>query len=239
MSTDNEPDDYLIELMGIKEDFPQEALEAYGEIYDRYWEVMFAIAWGVTGDESVAKDLVSDTFNVVYNRASTFKKGKIRNAKNMKLSIKKWMTTILKNVFYDNFLDDAYKHSSKSDTLEESYIIEKFHFAKSLQSDYDDFIESSKKEDAELEPTITIPADNQDSDNLIKVKNYLNNLSERERDIILTTYNFYTPNKYTPSEVLDELESRWGTTRENIRKILSKFRKSIKEELQSQMILRK
>ena len=238
MSTDNEPDDYLIELMGIKDDFPQEALEAYGKIYDRYWQVMLTIAWGVTGDESLAKDLVSDTFNVVYNRASTFNKGKIRNANNMRLSIKKWMTTIMKHVFYDNFLDDAYKHSSESDSLEESYIIEKHHFAKSLQTDYDDFIEASKKGDAELEQTITIPAHNQDSNNLIKVKNYLRNLPERERDIILTTYNLYTPNKYTPSQVLDELESRWGTTRENIRKILSKFRKSIKEELQSQMILR-
>lgn len=52
------------------------------------------------------------------------------------------------------------------------------------------------------------------------------------------TYNSYTPGKKTPSPILDELEKRWGTSRENIRKILSNFRKSVYKDLSNQIFLR-
>lgn len=237
--SDNETDEDLIELMGMKLDFPKEALEAYGKIYERYWKIMYNIALGVTRDEQMAKDLLSDTFNVIYNRASTFKKGKIRNPNNVKLSIQKWMTTIMEHVFYDDFLDEAYKQSSESETLQESYIIEKHNIADRRKTDYDDFIEELEDQEVNDLKNGGVQASEQDSENVLKVRAYIENLSERDRDIVLTTYNFYMPNKYTPTEVLDELEKKWGTTRENIRKILSKFRKSIKEELQAKMLLRK
>lgn len=101
--TEDELDDDLIALMGMKDDFPDDALAAYGEIYKRYWAIMLAIAKGVTRDEKMAEDLVADTFNIIYNRAATFKKGKVRNPDNVRLSITKWMTTIMEHVFYDNF----------------------------------------------------------------------------------------------------------------------------------------
>jgi len=200
---------------------------------------MYKIALGVTRDEQTAKDLLSDTFNVIYNRASTFKKGKIRNPSNVKLCIQKWMTTIMEHVFYDNFLDDAYKQPSESETLTESYIIEKYKIADRTTADYDGFIEELEDQEVNDLKNDGVQAGEQDSENVLKVRAYLGQLSERDRDIVLTTYNFYMPNKYTPTEVLDELETKWETTRENIRKILSKFRKSIKEELQAKMLLRK
>lgn len=234
----DEPDDDLIALMGMKEDFPDEALAAYGKIHERYWEIMLAIAKGVTKDEKMAEDLVADTFNVIYNRASTFKKGKIRNPDNIRLSITKWMTTIMEHVFYDNFLDDAYKKHSDSETFEESCIIEKQYIVKRLGTDFNEFVEDLEKEE-ETEIHQAIADIGYDSENIKNVKDYINKQSDRDRDIILTTYNYYEPHKYTPTEVLDELENKWVTTRENIRKILQKFRKAIMEELQSKMIIRK
>ena len=233
-----EPDDDLIALMGMKEDFPDEALAAYGKIYERYWEIMLTIAKGVTRDEKMAEDLLADTFNVIYNRAATFKKGKIRNPDNIRLSISKWMTTIMEHVFYDNFLDDAYKNHSDSETLEESCIIEKQYTVKRLDSDLEEFVEDlENEEETQIQQVVADTGD--ESENIKNVKDYLRKQSDRDRDIILTTYNYYQPNKYTPTEVLDELEKKWVTTRENIRKILQKFRKAIKEELQSKMIIRK
>ena len=75
-------------------------------------------------------------------------------------------------------------------------------------------------------------------ENLKKIEEYLLKISERDRDIILMIYNSYTPGKKTPSPILDELEQRWGTSRENIRKILSNFRKSVSKDLSNQIFLR-
>jgi len=232
-----ETDDYLIELIGLKADFPDEAMAAYGKIYYRYWDIMFAIAIGITKDEDTAADLLSDTFNMIYNKASTFKVGKLRNPDNIRLSIQKWMATIMQHIFYDHFLDDEYKKPSEEDKLSESYVIDKKSISKHINDDYDDFIE--KLQEAEQNNIADSQINDDESENLLKVKDYLKKLPDRDKDIILTFYNYYIPGKYTPASVLDDLVEKWGTTRENIRKILEKFRKAIKEELQPQMFVRK
>ncbi len=235
----SESDDYLIELMGLKTDFPDEAMVAYGKIYFRYWDIMFTIAKQVTRDEDIAADLLSDTFNMVYNKASTFKIGKVRNPANIRLSIQKWMTTIMVRIFYDHFLDDAYKKSSDAGELSESYIIEKKVIGKYVSEDYDEFIEQLEMTEQNEVSNIEFPAtDVEDSKNLSKIRDYLSKLPDRDRDIVLSVYNYYIPGKYTPAAVLDDLVEKWGTTRENIRKILEKFRKAIKEELQPKMFIR-
>lgn len=239
-SPEYESDDDLIDLIGMKNEFPQEAMDAYGKIYQRYWDVMYYVARGVTRDEPTAEDLVADTFNMVYNKASTFKKGKIRNPSNIRLSIQKWMTTIMQRIFYDNYLDEAYRDHRDAGNSKESYIIEKKHIIKHLQDDYEGFIDQLEQEELYQENEQTnVVDDERISENELKITKYLASLPERDRDIILTSYNYHIPGKYTPSEVLDELEKKWDTTRDNIRKILQKFRKSIKEELQTKLFIRK
>ena len=235
----DESDDYLMELIGMKADFPVEATDAYGKIYSRYWDVMYEIAKGVTKDEDTAADLLSDTFNVVYNRASTFKKAKITNPENIRKSICKWMTTIMKHVFYDHFLDDAYKAPSDNEKLSESYLIDKKYIAKHFSDDYQDFIDEIDLTEPLLTAVEPAMVNADGSGNVEKIKDYISKLSERDKDIILTFYDYYIPGKYTPSDVLDGLVEKWETTRENIRKIMEKFRKSIKEDLHSQMFIRK
>lgn len=230
-----EPDDYLIELMGMKADFPQEAMDAYGKIYFRYWDVMLYIAKGVTKDEDTAQDLLSDTFNMVYNKASTFTKTKVKDPDNMRYCIQKWMTAIMQNVFYDNYLDEAYKKPSDNENSEDSFLIDKRSIKKHLDDEYNTFI----KELDEIEDSVQFEYEGADSRNLKLVKEYISKLSDRDRDIVLTFYNYYLPGKKTPSEVLNELEKKWNTTRPNIRKILEKFRKAIKESLQPHLLIRK
>lgn len=232
----DESDDYLIELMGMKEDFPEESMAAYGKIYFRYWDVMLVIATNVTKDESDAEDLLSDTFNMVYKRAATFNKGKVHNSENIRLSIQKWMTVIMQRIFYDHYLDDAYKKPSDNENPEDSFIIDNKSIRKHLSDDYNDFIENLEQaERFEIEPD----KGQNESENLARVKESVNKLSERDKDIVLTVYNYHVPGKKTPSEVLDDLEKRWETTRQNIRKILEKFRKAIKEDLQFHLSNRK
>lgn len=236
----DESDDYLLELIGLKEDFPNEAMKAYGKLYARYWNLMFVIAKDKTKDEDTACDLVADTFNMIFNKASTFKKGKVRNPGNVSLSVKKWMTTIMERIFYDHFLDDAYKEASQDEEITESYIVEKKYLGKIINDDYDGFVNELELSEENNVPNKEITLnDAGDSKNLSKVKDYIEKLGERERDIILAVYSYYAPNKYTPTVVLDDLANRWGTTKQNIRKILEKFRKAITEELQPQMLIRK
>lgn len=230
----DESDDYLMELMGMKQDFPKEALDAYGKIYLWYWDVMLEIARGVTKNDDIAQDLLSDTFNMVYNRAGTFDKGKASRPENIRLCIQKWMTVIMQHVFYDNYLDEAYTKPSDNENPEDSFLIDRRSVKKHLR-DFDNFVEKLEETENNEEPDKI----EEDSENLTHIKEYIGKLSERDRDIILTVYNYYIPGKKTPSEVLDDLEKRWGTTRQNIRKILEKFRKSIKDALQSQLFIRK
>lgn len=238
--SNQESDDYLIELMGLKEDFPEEAMVAYGEIYSRYWDVMFRVACNVTRDADVAADLLSDTFNMIYLRASTFKKGKIRNPDNVRYSIQKWMTTIMQHIFYDHFLADTFKEVGAQKLEEESYIIDKQYIEKYLSQDYDDFLDQLESHELnEISNNAFFVKDEKESENSEKIRTYLTKLSERDRDIIITVYNYYIPGKYSPTEVLDDLESKWRTSRENIRKVLEKFRKAIKEELQAKIFIRK
>lgn len=235
----SEPDDYLIELMGLKDDFPEEALAAYGKIYARYWDIMFAIALNVTHDAAIAGDLLSDTFDMIYNKASTFKAAKLRSQDNIRISIQKWMTVIMQHIFYDHFLDDDNKKSPEEDTLINPHIIDKNSISNHLYNDYDVFLDKvHASEQADIVNSENYE-DGEDSENISKVKAYISKLSERDRDIILTLYSYYVPGKYTPAAILIALVQKWGTTKENIRKIMEKFRKTIKEDLKTQILIRK
>lgn len=247
---EEDSDDYLIELIGLKEDFPEEAMVAYGHFYARFWDEMLTIAIDVTKETQQAQDLVADTFNMVYKKAGTFKKGKIIRKDNIHIAILNWMTGIMRNVFYDNYLDDEYKESKsneeKSPEEYSSNIIKSNFKHKQFDSYEDDFINLLEKQengaDSESVSSREIIEDEEQetkSENLKKIEEYLLAISDRDRDIILMTYNNYTPGKNTPSVILDELEQRWGTSRDNIRQILSKFRRSISKELSNQIFLRK
>ena len=123
--------------------------------------------------------------------------------------------------------------------MSESHIIEARATIKYFDGDYDGFLEElqdSEQNDVEGSRLHDLE---DDSENLIRVKEYVEKLPDRDRDIILTFYNYYVPGKYTPAAVLNDLVEKWGTTRENIRKILEKFRKAIKEELQPKIFIRR
>lgn len=237
--TETETDDYLLELMGLKADFPDEAMDAYGKIYSRYWKEMYLIAKNATKDPDTAKDLVADTFNIIFQRAHTFTKGRLTDPNNIHKSILKWMTTVMMRVFYDDYLPQVYT-KSETDDLEDRYIIEKKEVILRYSEDYRDFLsELEQNETAGITREEKITDFSKESNNLALVETYLATLSERDRDIIRTIYNYSAPGKNTPGYILTELEEKWNTTKDNIRKILSLFRKSIKSELQSKLFIRK
>lgn len=213
---EGDSDDYLIELVGLRGDFPQEAMTAYGHLYERFWDEMLTIAIGVTKDTQQAMDLVADTFNMVYSKAGTFRKEKIRKKENIHIAILYWMTRIMMNVFYDNYLPQEYYYlkSDKPELKENESpnIIQSNIKPRQFDSYEDDFFDLLEKQenDADDESTLTyeiLEDEEQEikSENLKKIEEYLLKISERDRDIILMTYNSYTPGKKTSSPILDDL----------------------------------
>jgi len=233
-----ESDDYLIELMGLKKEFKNEALDAYGKIYSRYWPSLLMIAKKILKNEDEACDLVADTLNRIYERAASYKRGKVKTKENLRFVALSWMTQIMRGVFYDLYLEETAKIKDKT-PFEESYIIENVKIVKHLDTLHDDLVDGLEKEEGNEVAEHFTEAPYDTNDNISQIENYLSKLPEREKDIIRTSYNMYVPGKNTPTEVLNYIENKWGTRRENIRKILEKFRKSIKKDLQVNLIIRK
>jgi len=246
---DEESDDYLIELIGIKEDFPGEALVAYGKLYERYWEIMYKIALNICrysrDKESDAQDLVSDTFSVIYHKkAKSFDKKKICS-KNIRISITSWIKTIMVSVYYDLYIDESTKEQIQKEKNEESNPTDgqtevSFFNQKNLINNYLENIHQDLIEEIENNEPYEVDIDIvQISKNEELVECYINNLSEREADIVRTVYTFYVPGKNTPSEVLDFIEGKWGTTRDNIRRIMKTFRDKFREDLKEKVVIRR
>ncbi len=253
MNTANieDSDDYLIELIGLKEDFPKEALAAYSKIYEGYWEVMYAIAIDICKysrePDKEAEDLVSDTFNNMYfKKAKSFDKTKI-NQNYIRPSVINWLKTIMLSVRYDLYIDERTKEilaaeKKKKKVSEENNIeiqdscyIPNVALKTHLEDAHQDFIESLDNRNSNDTETINEKIEETKNDEL--VYNYIKTLTEKEADIVRTIYLHYVPGKNTPSELLDFLETRWGTKRDNIRRIMKKFRDRIKEDLKEKIII--
>lgn len=249
--SEEESDDYLIELIGLKEDFPDEAKAAYGKIYERYWEEMYAIAKTICinskDHEAEAQDLVSDTFRIIYHKkAKSFDKTKI-SKKHLRNSIKSWMKTVMLSVHYDLFIDEPTKElitkekkegrMLQNDDIQESYIIPQISLINHLENAHQEFIDALDR--MEISDVEVNNKEQRETKNDELVYNYINSLPKREADIVREVYTFYVPGKNTPAELLDYIENKWGTTRENYRRIMKKFRDKIKEDLKEKIVIRR
>jgi RNA polymerase sigma factor (sigma-70 family) len=249
---ESESDDYLLELIGLKEDFPEEALEAYGKLYERYWDKMYLIALKVNSDpnrpgwEAEAQDLVSDTFQKVFQKASKFTKGDADTPKKLQLRVLGWMTRLMRNCFYDLYLDEEIKQQIKNDranktnepTPDDLYLprVTMLNHFDDGQDEFIDALDEKEKSD-EIEP-FDANTKNEESDNMVLVRKYLNSLPTRDKQIVLKYYNAKLPGKNIPSALLDLMEKEFNTTRVNIRRIISNFKKAITQALQDEIIRR-
>jgi DNA-directed RNA polymerase specialized sigma24 family protein len=194
-----------------------------------------------------AEDLVADTFNKVYENAGSFKKNrKLKDKKHRRYAVLSWMKTIMKNVFYDVYLDDDIKERNKNekngiaaDYNEHILPVKKKILNDHFNDEHDEFLdelelEENRKGSVELDGTnLEIESANEKI-----VYEYLQTLSERDADIIRTVYNYYVEGKNTPTEVLNDLDNRWKTSESNRRMILKKFRDTVEPKLSGKLKLR-
>lgn len=65
-----------------------------------------------------------------------------------------------------------------------------------------------------------------------KVRQAIEQLPLRDKEIVITVMTYEARGHYTPRDVLENLREQYGTTSDNIRAILSRFRKKLRQLLQ-------
>ncbi len=148
------------------------------------------------------QDLVQETFIRVLEKAHTFRVDDTLNPNDSLRRTRGWLQRIA-----ENLLNDSYYHNTSVPTepLTDAHVAHAFMLAENNSQD------------------------SQDSKRMKLIKDALNSLTEREQDIMRTVYQWYDPNKNLPAHVIEELTQRYNTTPENIRKILSRARKKVRE----------
>jgi RNA polymerase sigma factor (sigma-70 family) len=131
-----------------------------------------------------------------------YKSGHTYNASESK--VKTWMSTIAQNEFKDLMKSEV------------GY--------KSLNEDIDSIADSDSENNDEEEMSIPSPEKK-------SLDEALNQLSEKEKDILLTYFRFSDGNRHLPDEVLLELRQKYNTTSENLRQIRKRSFVKIKSKI--------
>ncbi len=178
---------------------------AFRVFYERHCEYLFYICnrkyCHELGADAV-QDLVQETFIRVLEKAHTFRADDALSPDASLRRTRGWLQRIAANL-----LRDSHRHNTSIPTepLTDAYIAHTSMLAESNSQD------------------------SQDSRQMKLIKDALNSLTEREQDIMRTAYQWYEPGKNLPAHVIEELTQRYNTTPENIRQILSRARKKVRE----------
>ncbi len=175
---------------------------AFRVFHERHREYLFYICNRDYCDQIGAdaiEDLVQETFVRVLEKAHTFRADDTLSPDASLRRTRGWLRRIAANL-----LRDSYRHNTSIPT-------------EPLTDAHISMLAENHSQDS------------QDSTLLKAVKDALNSLTEREQDILRTAYQWYEPNKNLPAHVIEELTQRYNTTPENIRQILSRARKKVKE----------
>lgn len=215
----NEESDYdLLEWVELQGDYPEEGRKAIAILYDRYKTPLYKMlkkilsSHGVQAEEVV--DLVTDTFYKIQAEGLTCQKQNDAT----EASFLYWLITIAKNEYY-GILKDRLK---KED-----------HFLLSSFSDEDNQTEN------DINQSISYNEDSLVYANEEVIVEYIQNLAERDREILLSFFDYYQEGKYTPTKIMSELAFRHNTSIDYIRNVRNRLKKRIVTELSGKIKIRK
>jgi RNA polymerase sigma factor (sigma-70 family) len=200
-------DTELLTWIAQKDRYPEEAESAFTEFYERFSDYLnlavskIASKYRMFGSDF--QDAVfNNTFMRVYDRASTFKDGGIRDAKRLNLRIKAWLGKIAQNELLQ-LLREEKKQKEKTSSVLEVY--------GAKNNDWEDDFD---KEEVSEEIPLNV--------NQQLLARALATLKERDRDILLTYYDFFQPDNPTlklPRKEIQKLSGLYDTTPAHLRKI--------------------
>ena len=205
-------------------------------------------------EKETDQKMAEKAFTLLYRRFSEFVFNSVKKSVylNSESELNVFANTVVNNTFieiYDkplNFEFDSNKHKTQDDAFrvylaaiaknEKNDLLKESLNYNSKQTkiidDDDHFFEPSIPEETFKKLEIKL------STNRKILEDALYSLSERDRYIILTYYDNFEEGKNTPSEVLDNIEQLYGTTRDNIRMIRNRVKKKLIKEIESRSNLK-
>ncbi|MDM1350928.1 sigma-70 family RNA polymerase sigma factor [Myroides marinus] len=202
-----------IDFIKKKADNEKLAHLAFTDLYQSYGKLIYSIINSqVTQMGLYDKDLVetihTNTFIIMYEKMSTFS---LPDDSKNDGYFKAWLSTIARN----EFLKTRRTTNKIVKTVSDEELNQNILFISEAIND-----------------------DLYESINYKLLHDALEQFSIRDREILLTIYNFYEEGKNTPTEVLDELCKIHNTTKMNIRKIKSRCEQKIIEYFEKHSTLK-
>jgi RNA polymerase sigma factor (sigma-70 family) len=225
--TDEASDSELLSAMGADGDLSYSAFDIF---YNRYFDDLHSFTFRVFGlFEADRFDLVQDAMLQAFRAATTFKDEDDGNAERMRRRTTAWLGKIATNLHREKY---RRQKGTEFESLEKEN-----HETENIE------IPSEKIPDAELVWKIRESEDNISRDISANghavslprkiMREVLAELSEREQEVLLATYeefDFQKPNQHLSQEKIDELTKRYGISSKNLKQIRYRARKFVFEE---------
>ncbi len=179
--------------------------------------------------------LALDAFDILYKEYSKILSAIVKkNLKEMGIYDEQLLQTVINNVFfklYERPLAFTLPDMAKNDNCFKGWLsVVSRNELLSLLDDY--FGKDYKLEVTHVNQDcsgIEVSEELCESVNSKLMNEALNLLSNRDREIMLTLYNYYEEGKKTPTEILNQIAKLHNTTKPNIRKIKERSEKKIIE----------
>ncbi|MFL3663014.1 MAG: sigma-70 family RNA polymerase sigma factor [Flavobacteriales bacterium] len=207
----DETDEDILVIISMKDD-PDASNQAFTEFHHRFKRFIYGMAIKVTSKLPNSKELCDAVFQNtlinVNNYAGSFKTYGETDPVAIEKLIHGWLVTIAKNELL-GLLKDSTPVIDPEELNQKKYGVEDNH----------NFAEEEK--DSESPTYIEV-----------EVQKALSLLSERDQHIFLTYWLYYEKGegeqaKNLPDDVLNELASKYETSNENIRQIISRAKKKV------------
>lgn len=187
-------------------------------------------------------------FTKLYRRYAQFLKNAVAShAKFKGIHDEELVDSILNNVFYEVYADplkfsfDEKNHKSE-DTAFKAWLsqIARYEFSDLLKASITySSIQGHTIDEGMIERFAEISVGEEFlSDNRKALDKALSTLSDRNRHILITCFDYFEDGKNTPSDVLDSLCEYWGTTKPNIRQAKKRSLEKVKNYLEKTVKLR-
>lgn len=174
-------------------------------------------------------------FNLLYKEYSKILSAIVKkNLKDMGIFDEQFHQAVINNVFYKLYekpLSFSVPKDAKNDNCFKAWlsVVARNELLSQIKQynrkEY--FLDTAQ--DESLFDSVEIKPEIASSVNFKLMQGALNSLSQRDREIMITLYNYYEEGKNTPIEILNEIATLHKTTKPNIRKIKQRSEKKIIE----------
>jgi RNA polymerase sigma factor (sigma-70 family) len=235
----SDTDDYLLEIIALAGDKDYKSLSevAFNLLWKRHFEIVNAVAMQFTkGDQDSADDLVQETFIRVWAKANQFDIRKSSKPDDPTYSVRCWIQSIIRNIFFDAVQESAIE---EYDSEESDHIIATISKMRSFFEFEDSEIQSEDDDANQSEPEEILQSEAV-SLNYKAVEEYLNSIKNPDEAFILRiNYLYFEKGRQRPPEILDFLMLTTNKTKEALRQVISRHKRSIKEKLEPIIQLRR